>query len=209
MDTDEFWQIIDAARAQTGEEWWLVPGLVTDALAQLPLAEIADFAQVQEDLAWAAHREDVRTACRLINAGFGSTDVFVYFRQWLLVQGRTAFEAALADPDTLLDVPGVAEMDPIATDGFASCEAFLSVANDAWNRATGAPEPTIELDRFGFLVGDGDEVDGLEEELDRRGFDRWPEDKAADEPIEFTDRAAVFAALPRLSARFYDRAWRD
>ncbi|MEV8512261.1 DUF4240 domain-containing protein [Dactylosporangium sp. NPDC051484] len=207
MDVDQFWAVVDGARAQAGGDWSAVPEFVTDALARRPLADIADFAQIQDELEWAAYREDLLTACRLINAGFGSDDGFLYFRDWLLVQGRAAFEAALANPDSLLDVPGVSAMDPVADDCFADCEDFLYVANEAWRRVTGAPELSSSVDKRGHVSLDPDEVDGLEEELERRGYEARRDEPLplAGEPIAFKDRDAVFAALPRLSARFYDQ----
>lgn len=208
MEIDGFWAIIDRARARADGDWMAVPELVTEALAAHPLADIADFAQVQDELEWAAYREDLLTACRLINVGFGSDDGFLYFREWLLVQGRAAFEAALADPDSLIDVPGVPEMDPATDDIFADCEAFLYVANRAWRLATGEPEPTYSIDAHGVFHFDPNYVDGLEAELDRRGYEvrRDVPLPLAGQPIDFDDRAAVSAAMPRLAARFYDEA---
>jgi hypothetical protein len=209
MDVDGFWAIVDSARAQAGGDWSAVPEFVTDALAERPLADIADFAQIQDELEWTAHREDLLIACRLINAGFGSDDGFLYFREWLLVQGRTVFEAALANPDSLMDVPGVSAMDPVVDDGFADCEDFLYVANEAWRRVTGSPEPSFNVEGRGHITSDADEFDGLDEELARRGYRVRRDDPTlplAGVPINFNDRNAVFAALPRLSARFYGQA---
>lgn len=95
----------------------------------------------------------------------------------------------------------------MADDGFADCEDFLYVANEAWRRATGATEPNLEVDKRGYVSVDPDEVDGLEEELERRGYEVRCDEPLplAGELIDFNDREAVFAALPRLSARFYDR----
>jgi hypothetical protein len=210
MDLDDFWKIIDDARG-AGGDWTDVPDRVTDALAELPLAEIADFAQLQDELEWATYREDLLTACLLINAGFGSADSFLYFREWLLVQGRPAFEAALADPDSLIDVPGVAEMNPREDDVFADCEAFLSVARRAWRLATGTAKPTITIAANGLVTFDPNYVDWIAEELARRGY-KTRRDRPlplTGMPIDFDDPDAVAVALPRLSARFYEQSrWR-
>ena len=206
MDVDGFWAIVEAARAEADEDWYEVPEIVTDALSRLPLADIADFAQIQDELEWAAYREDLWTASWLINAGFSSDDGFLYFRDWMLVQGRAAFEAALADPDSLADVPGVLEMDPFETDEFADCEQFLYVANEAWRRATGSEPADATVD--GLVHFDEDQADGLEEELERRGFEPHRDDPVPlhGEPVDIDNRDAVVSVLPRLGSRFHSRA---
>lgn len=182
MDEDGFWAIVDAARARCDGDWTRVPEAVTAVLATLPPAEVADFAKVQDGLEWAAYREDVWAACVLINGGFGSDDLFLYFRNWLLVQGRAVWEAALADPDSLADVPAAIAVSALGDD-FADCEDFLYVANEAWERITGDEE-------------------GLEAELERQGFEPRRDDpvEPAGDAITMTDRDQVFAVLPRLAA---------
>lgn len=188
VDVDGFWAIVESARVRCGQDWAKVPDHAIDALATLPLDEIADFAQIQDGLEWQAYREDLWTACRLINGGFGSDDTFLYFRDWLLVQGRETWDAALHDPDTLADVAAARAI--TATDeDLADCERFLYVSGEAWKRITGKEY-------------------GLEDELDQRGFEPHRDSpvEAAGEPIDFDDRAQVHAAMPRLTEIFYDRA---
>jgi hypothetical protein len=188
VDVDGFWEIVESARARSGGNWNGVPSGVVESLAALPLAEIADFAQIQDGLEWQAYREDVWAACMLLNGGHGSVDGFLYFRDWMLVQGREAFEAALADPDSLADVPAAREI-AADQDNIPDCEHFVYVADEAWEQVTG-------------------EQEGLYDELDERGFEahRDVEHEVAGEPIDFDDRQQVSAVLPKLSAVFYDRA---
>jgi hypothetical protein len=188
MDESRFWAIVESGRARAGGDWTDVPEAVIELLAALELDEIAGFSQLHDELEWQAYREDLWAVCCLINGGFGSDDTFLYFRNWLLVQGRVVWEAALADPDSLADVPQVRAI-TASDDDFADCEDFLDVANRAWERVTG-------------------EAEGLDDALHERGFEPHRDDPVppAGEKVDFDDRARVYALLPRLSALFYDRA---
>lgn len=68
----------------------------------------------------AAYRWDLWAAAYIINGGC-SDDGFRYFRDWLISEGRSVFEKALKDPDSLADLPHV---DP------AELESFGYVALD-------------------------------------------------------------------------------
>jgi hypothetical protein len=50
-----------------------------------------------------AYRWDLWAAAYVINGG-ASDDGFEYFLGWLMAQGRTRWEATLADPDSLADI---------------------------------------------------------------------------------------------------------
>lgn len=190
MDLNGFWTLVDSARDGCEGDWTGVPDAVARALIALPLPEIADFAQIQDALEDAADREDLWLACVLVNGGFGSDDGFLYFRSWLIAQGRAVYAAALADPDSLADLPAAVAV-TAEGDDFADCESLLYVANTAWEEVTG-------------------EEDGLEEELEARGFE--PRRDGPGSPVtpdfSFEDRERVFAVVPRLAALFYDRATR-
>ncbi|GAA1406529.1 DUF4240 domain-containing protein [Catellatospora coxensis] len=191
MDVDGFWAVIGGARRRCSGDWTGVPAIVARTLSWLPAQEIADFAQLHDRFEHGAYREDLRAACFLINGGYDSDDLFLCFRNWLLVQGRAVYEAALADPDSLADVPAATAVTATGDD-LADCEEFLNVAGRAWDRVTGTEE------------------DGLWYELERRQYqvrrDRVP--LPAGRPIKRTDRDRMLAVLPRLGALFYDRAIR-
>ncbi|GAB7037694.1 MULTISPECIES: DUF4240 domain-containing protein [Catenuloplanes] len=123
MDRDSFWQIVDAARARSGdvEE---VPAALVELLRGRPLAEVVAFREVQDELFERdAHRWDLWAAAYVINGG-ASRDGFEYFLGWLMAQGRTRWEATLADPDSLADVVDVDTDD-------LDCEEMLYVAPGA------------------------------------------------------------------------------
>ena len=55
------------------------------------------------------------------------------------MQGRQVWEEALADPDSLAELPQARAI-TATDDDFADCEDFLYVANHAWERITGEEE---------------------------------------------------------------------
>jgi hypothetical protein len=63
--------------------------------------------------------------------GYVSQDGFIYFRAWLIGQGRETFEKVVADVETLADIlPPDIEMSPEG-------EELLSTGADAYEAATG------------------------------------------------------------------------
>jgi hypothetical protein len=83
-----------------------------------------------------SYRWDLWAAAYIIN-GSCSDDGFDYFRGWLIAQGRGSFYAALADPETLVDV---LPADGLAGDG-VECEDMLSIGSVAYERRTGIELP--------------------------------------------------------------------
>lgn len=128
MTEAEFWAHVTAARprrydADTHAEY------LTARLSKLPEPDILDFVHHWDTASARAYRRDLWGAAYLINGGC-SDDGFQYFRWWLILQGRAAFDAALADPDTLAEV----------LDGETEVEAEVYPGSSAWFRATGTPE---------------------------------------------------------------------
>lgn len=74
----------------------------------MPMDEVAALARAEWELRARSYQVDLWGAAYLINGGC-SDDGFEYFRGWLMAQGRDVFERAVADPDSLADVPAVRE----------------------------------------------------------------------------------------------------
>jgi hypothetical protein len=148
-----------------------------ERLAALPPDDIVGFELVMDELQAESYRWDLWAAAYLINDGC-SDDGFDYFRGWLLAQGRTVWEAAVAAPDSLSGVilPELVEEDVTWS------EDMLGVAAEAYERATGDEEAFYEaLEAAGETPGD-------------------PE--PAGETFDFDDEEAIRARLPRLFAVF-------
>lgn len=172
MDKQTFWKLIETAREQAEAD--RVPERASALLAGLPEAEIAAAQQVLWDLLAESYRSPLWAAAYVINGGC-SDDGFDYFRGWLLTQGQEAFEASLADPDSLASHPAVREA---AAEGLELWdEEALSIAWSAYRSATGC-----ELPADSFTIS------------------YPPLDPAWD--FDFDDTAETATRLPRLSALF-------
>ena len=107
MDRDAFWKIIDwsSERASGDAEQ---REIVHEILLTLTPQEIIEFERHAFECLVEAYRWDLWAVAYIINGGC-SDDGFLYFRCWLLAQGRKFFEAALKDPPRAAD--GVEDMD--------------------------------------------------------------------------------------------------
>lgn len=167
---DDFWALVETARANAKTCCDVVANATT-LLASRPAAEIVATHQALWRLMDASYLHPLWAAAYLIRGGC-SDDSFDYFRAYLLTQGRHVFTSAVADPDSLADLPLL----PDAYGGTGVCEDMLSVAWDAHRAATGADLP--------------------EEAWESR--ERLPLDPSWD--FDFDDEAEMRRRLPRLAA---------
>lgn len=135
MNLGEFWLIIEKSR----EGWDTIhPGGNQDRqlkaleklLSQLPSEEVAGFARHFQELFYRAYRWDLWDAAFIVADGC-SDDAFMDFRDWLISMGRSHYEAAFADVETVAQiaaVPGV---------GYPFFEGFGSVASEVYEKQTG------------------------------------------------------------------------
>jgi len=140
MNTQQFWQLVEAARDQApnpndGEE---VARRATSLLATRPAEEIVAAQQVLWNLMADSYTNPLWAAAYVVNGGC-SDDGFDYFRGWLIAQGREVFERIVADPDALAEMPVVRAS---AADGIdLNCEEMLTVVWNAHITATGKQLP--------------------------------------------------------------------
>ncbi|WP_406419451.1 DUF4240 domain-containing protein [Streptomyces sp. NBC_00873] len=140
MDTTDFWNPIDDARAQVTDpaDAEAVVERASALLATRPRDEIVAAQQLLWDLMAASYRAPLWAAAYTINGGC-SDDGFEYFRGWLIAQGREVFERVVADPDALAELPLVREAAAAGID--LECEEMLGVAWDAYSVTTGQTMP--------------------------------------------------------------------
>ncbi|HEX7305247.1 DUF4240 domain-containing protein [Lentzea sp.] len=176
MDSNTFWQLIADARASVTDpsDSEAVVAAATDLLAAMPPAEIVAAQQVLWDLMAASYTNPLWAAAYVMNGGC-SDDGFDYFRGWLLTQGREVFEAAVASPDSLADLPVVVAA--AETGDEFEREGALSIAWDAHIKATG-----MQLPQDAFRI----RYPALDPEWD----------------FDFDDGAKMAARLPRLAALY-------
>lgn len=123
MTKDEFWEHIRASRRLDPDEH---AERLAVRLAKLPTKDILAFGRWWDTLHRKSYTWKLWGAAYLINGGC-SDDGFDYFRDWLLLQGRPTYEAALRNPDSLADV----------LKGEGEVEAECNPAYDAYSAATG------------------------------------------------------------------------
>src|ERR1700722_10529535 len=107
MDLDQFWSVIETARAQAGSpaDTAVVAAQALAGLSALPAEEVLAAEQCLWELRARSYLTPLWVAARIISPC--SDDGFEDFRGWLILQGRSVFEAALADPDSLAGVAAV------------------------------------------------------------------------------------------------------
>ncbi|MFF2960732.1 DUF4240 domain-containing protein [Streptomyces sp. NPDC057963] len=176
MDTTDFWNLIEHARARvTGPaDAEAVVARASALLAARPRDEIVAAQQLLWDLMAASYRAPLWAAAYTINGGC-SDDGFDYFRGWLIAQGREVFERVVADPDTLAELPEIRAAAPEGME--VECERTLGIAWDAHRAATGEDMPAGS-----FTI----DCPGLDPEWD----------------FDFDDAERVASRLPKLAALY-------
>ncbi|MEH0939032.1 DUF4240 domain-containing protein [Micromonospora psammae] len=138
MRTDDFWQLIDRARAGGGGESGAVAARAVALLAERDPEDIVGYAHHQARVLAASHKADLWGAAYLINGGV-SDDGFHSFRGWLMTQGREVFARAVAAPDSLAELPRVRAA-ALSGEEFSAAE-MLAVPWDAYRKATATELP--------------------------------------------------------------------
>ncbi|MEW1552175.1 DUF4240 domain-containing protein [Streptomyces tsukubensis] len=106
MDEKTFWALMDELSRRTGDRAERLSGL-REELLRLPAEAVVEFQAHLEAACDAVTMEALLPAVMRIESGLCSDDGFEYFTRWLVAQGRQTYEAVLADPDALADIPGV------------------------------------------------------------------------------------------------------
>jgi hypothetical protein len=152
MNEAEFWQMIDKTREASRGDPKKQLDLLVDELAPLPTEEIVSFDRFVDIFLDRAYDWDLWAAAYIIDCGCGD-DSFSDFGSWLIAQGKTVFEQALADPESLTDVVDLNTEPFLENLGYAG---FL-----AYERKTGL-----------------DKLPSIGEPLQRTGLtgDKWDED---------------------------------
>jgi len=136
MDRTEFWSLVEAAKEEShGDGERQVEILGTMLEKQTP-EDILAFDRIFWELMHESYSNDLWAAAYILNGGC-SDDCFDYFRGWLIAQGRTVYENALKDPETLADIAEFEEVE---------LEDMLGVGGSAYEAVTGhdLPERHIE-----------------------------------------------------------------
>jgi hypothetical protein len=190
MRIDDWWGLIERARTTVGARADdrnspddPLPGALTDVLAALEPAEIIDFYLKSTEVTDSAYRHPLWNAAYLIEGGCGD-DGFMDFRDGLILLGRDTFTRAVADPDSLAELPVVVRMSRDES-GWIGFESLSYPINKAYRRSQG------EIDSFNEAV-----------EAGVRAMTR-PEKPTGDD-WDVEDDQEMHRRLPRLAALFLD-----
>ncbi len=134
MNRDDFWKLVEDAESGRGP--YEQAEVIQAELAKRSPEEIVEFERHVRELQASSYTWDLWGAAYLINGGC-SDDGFEYFRGWLIAQGRSVFENAVAAPDSLADLPDLEED--------VECEEMLYVAFSAYQSATGTEIPSVPI----------------------------------------------------------------
>jgi hypothetical protein len=129
MNEDAFWRHIDLVWEQVGPVTEEYGEALSGVLEPLHPEELISFERIFDDLMNRAYMWNLWGAAYVVNGGC-SDDGFVYFRAWLIMQGREIYEKALANPDSLAELCGDTEED-------YECEDVLYVARQLYEDKTG------------------------------------------------------------------------
>jgi Protein of unknown function (DUF4240) len=180
MTADEFWNIIETAQQKADGDVEMQMGAIETTLEKLETSELIDFQNFFDEAHTVSYRANLWGAGYLMNGGC-SDDGFDYFRGWVIAQGRSVFEAALENPDSLANVvPEDAEADFEFEN-----EDMLNVAGRVWEAKTGLEPEGFYAQTKTYLY-----------ERDKLGdLELWSTDGDADE----TKCPAIY---PKLWAKF-------
>ena len=129
MDEEQFWAIVQTAVDEAGDDEDEYLEVAKRELSKLSLKEMIGFRLRTDKLLYDSYTSEMWCAGYLMNGGC-SDDGFEYFRLWVISRGRKVYEAAMANPDNLIDYIGDdAEMD------FFEFELFWYVALEAFEEA--------------------------------------------------------------------------
>ena len=131
-----FWRIIAQARGNSSEAKIIA---LREALSSLSAEELISFDADYDRRVRKAYRWDLWAAAHVINGGCGD-DEFDYFRDWLISQGRDAYEAALVDPASLISI-----LKTVPKDEEVSFEGFRYVVGDVYEKKTGTDLPHLDF----------------------------------------------------------------
>ena len=103
MNKDIFWQIMEEAKEQCGRDLAWMAHWLEGQLRGMQPEQILKFYAILCGYQEAANKYGLWIAAELLKDNGCSDERFLYFRNWLIAQGKERYLAALKDPDSLAD----------------------------------------------------------------------------------------------------------
>jgi hypothetical protein len=189
VNIGHFWQLVDecrgGARGRAERVTWLRADLEQKSIQEIVAFQVCLDRQSERAFTW-----ELWCAAERIFGGWCSDDGFCYFRLWVVGLGRTPFERAVQDPDSLADTPEVQALvgRPRTSwgDGWPEWEQLDYVAAEAYEQVTGSTDDGASFYDLVEAHQRGDNVN-----RDPLG-ERW----------DVRDEVEAARRLPRLSTMF-------
>lgn len=150
VDETRFWRIVGDTRLDADGDIRLQAELLADVLGELDPDEVLSFRRHLVAAHRRAYSHQMLQAADLMLHGV-SDDQYTGFRTWLVCHGWETFEAAVADPDSIADLP----LDDRTQREVGAAEWFAGVADEVYTDLTGDEIPVDEdvLELLGELDG--------------------------------------------------------
>jgi hypothetical protein len=140
MDEEKFWQLIESSQTENNDTDAQLE-ILQEKLEALSPDEIIAFDRIFDKFYWQSYDWKLWAAAYIINGGC-SDDGFDYFRSGLILQGEKVFNAALADPESLVNVLTFEDGDLAQNSDWAiGVEEFLYLASHVYEEKTGEEIP--------------------------------------------------------------------
>lgn len=124
MDTQTFWSLIDRTKENSSGDPNKQAELLLKELLELSVQDILDYNRIFRNLKDQAYTADLWAAAAVIDPWGCSDDGFTDFRAWLIAQGKSAYERALKDPETLVNIVDIGMETQIEKLSYVSLEAY-------------------------------------------------------------------------------------
>ena len=160
MESEKFWELIEATKLKSKGDYEKQQHELEKELLKLSAVDILEFDNRFRTLRGEIYKWDFWAAAYLINGGC-SDDSFSDFRGWLIGQGKTIYENAVSDIETLSNLTET-------NDG--NWEGLSYIPSDAYKKKTGNTMPQGILENFEIT---GEEWEEDENDLKNKFPNLW------------------------------------
>lgn len=157
MDIDTFSELIRKSRRGAAQDCDQIAESLTARLEKMELSESISFDVHMWNLVEQAYRWDLWAVAYIINGGC-SDDGFVYFRGWLISQGKEFFEQVMANPKAAARR---------VRDEEVECQDILHAGYVAYNNKTGQEFPELDPSSPVQILAEPKGEQWKEEDLER------------------------------------------
>ncbi|WP_405567166.1 DUF4240 domain-containing protein [Polaribacter sp. Asnod6-C07] len=155
MESEKFWKIIEITKSESSGDYEKQQSLLERELLKLTAKEVLEFDNKFRTLRGEIYTWDFWAAAYIINGGC-SDDCFSDFRGWLIGQGKSVFESAVQNIETLSQLKETNDGD---------WEGLSYIATDIYEKKTGSDMPNGIQENFEIT---GEEWEEDENELKNR-----------------------------------------